>query len=674
MAERSKASDATPPRLIALGLALITLLLYLPTRQHEFIRLDDADYVAANPMVQAGLSWPSVAWAFTTYHANNWHPLTWLSHMLDWQLFGANAGAHHLVNALLHSLNAALWFWFWQRATKSLWPAAVIAALFAWHPLHVESVAWVAERKDVLSTLFFILTLLAYERYARARSGPMQPGIGTLVGNKSGGLVITFFALGLMAKPMLVTVPFVLLLLDHWPLERLPPLTNRRQLVALISEKIPLFILSAISCVLTYQAQRIDAVISLEQLPFPTRLGNALVSYATYLIKTFWPVDLAIFYPLPEELNRVHVMLAAVLLLGISVLVVRNFNSRRYLAIGWFWFLGTLVPVIGLLQVGEQALADRYTYIPLIGIFVAIAFGVRDFSGFLGAKKSFLPIATVAALAACLLITHKQIRYWRDSESLFRHALAATKNNAKAHQILGFALAGKGQQDDAVREFQIALQLAPKLHGAHNDLGVILQSRGQTNEALAHYQAAVRLRPQNATFQVNLGLLLDRMGRSAEAATCFTEAVRLEPQNAHYYYFRGGALQNQGRSAEALQDFREAARLSPDEVEIALSLCRLLAADPSPQIRNASEAVALAQRLNQLTRGEQVPVLDVLAMAYAEAGQYDRAAALLSRTLNQIPAANTDAFIRGMQTRFKLYKSNQPYRLGPQNPAPANTP
>lgn len=677
-AEATSVSPGRSLRLIGLGLALVTLLVYLPVLHHSFIRLDDADYVAANPMVQAGLTWAGVKWAFTTYHANNWHPLTWLSHMLDWQLFGPYAGAHHIISVLLHVANTVLFFHFWCRVTQAVWPAAGIAAWFAWHPLHVESIAWASERKDVLSTLFFVLTMLAYQHYLAARPKSVPIGWTSLLHTRAGGMVVLLFALGLMAKPMLVTLPCVLLLLDFWPFGRFSDQRlDRRRLWALGREKLPLLLLSAISSILTYQAQRVDAVISLDQLSFLSRLGNAWVSYGSYLRKTFWPADLAVFYPLPAHVYPVHAILAALCLLAISLAVCAVLKTRPYLAVGWFWYLGTLVPVIGLLQVGEQAMADRYTYIPLIGIFVMLAYGARDLSAALRINSATIATCGAITMAGCLGVTYVQVNHWRDSESLFRHTLAVTRDNPKAHQILALALAGKGRTEEAVKHFEIALQLAPRLYVAHNDLGAILRAWGRTNEALQHFQAAVKLRPQNPVFQANLGLQYGDLGRWNEALDCYSAAIRLAPQNPHNYFLRGTANQILGRAELAANDFRTAVQRAPDDLNYALALIRLLAADPEARARNGAEAVALAERLHQLTGGTHAEVYDALAMAYAETGQFDRASATISRLLSLLPAANSNAFVDVMHARLKLYQAQQPYRATPaqsQTPAPAPAP
>ena len=542
------------PRLIGLLLALITLLVYLPVAHDGFVNYDDQDYVTENSVVQKGLTWTGIKWAFTTGHASNWHPLTWLSHMADCELFALNPGAHHLANVLFHTANVVLLFLLLLRLTGALWPGAFIAALFAWHPLHVESVAWISERKDVLSTFFALLTLLAYTRYAQRRSrvepSPLRsaapgsrgsradttaPALGIRLWTLDYALTLFFFALGLMSKPMLVTLPFVMLLLDYWPLQRLSTLNHQPSTcLRLAWEKWPFFLLATVSCVVTFlvQSQRSgDAVASLELIPLHYRFCNALVSCGLYLLKMVWPVGLAVFYPLPEHLTwlLMAATAAAVVLIIISSYVWRAGRVRAYLPVGWLWFLGTLVPVIGLVQVGGAALADRYTYIPSIGVFIAVTFGICE----LADRFQFPPkaIATAAALilATCLILTENQLRYWHDSETLFAHALAVTKNNHVAHVNLGVALEEKGKLSEALAEYRAAEELAPELYHIHNNLGNLLDNLGHPQKALIEYRWAVLLNPSLPSLHNGAGAVLAELGRFDEAMRQFKEAARLDP-------------------------------------------------------------------------------------------------------------------------------------------------
>ncbi len=412
-------------RLVALVLALVTLLVYLPVRTHDFVLVDDPDYLTANSMVQAGLTWKGVAWAFTTWHASNWHPLTWLSLMGDCEWFGLNPGPHHLVSVLFHAVNAVLLFVILTQMTQAFWPSAFVAALFAWHPLHVESVAWAAERKDVLSTFFALLTLWAYARYAQGKSAAGAPrgaatGLRRISGKSSYWMAWLFFALGLLAKPMLVTLPFLLVLLDYWPLQRtsdrIPGSREPSILIRRIGEKWPFLVLSAGSCVITFLAQREKSVATLAEIPFGLRCDNALIAYVCYLLKTIWPTQLTVFYPLPDWLSGWEVAGAVAVLVSISGLAWMRRRSNPYLLTGWLWFLGTLVPVLGVVQVGAQSMADRYTYLPLIGIFIMVAFGIQTLAPRFRHGPRLISIAAVVVLAACLIACSQQLNHTKDSD------------------------------------------------------------------------------------------------------------------------------------------------------------------------------------------------------------------------------------------------------------------
>jgi len=460
-------------RLIGLCLALLTLVIYLPVRQHGFSVYDDGDYLTQNHVVQQGLTWAGFKWAFSTWSASNWHPLTWLSHMLDCELFGLNPGAHHLVSVLFHAANAVLLFALLVRLTGAHWAAAMIAALFAWHPLRVESVAWAAERKDVLCTLFELFALLRYARYSRDK----RP--------HDFYLALVCFALSLLAKPMPVTLPCLLLVLDWWPLQRLVQARSAAAgLARLALEKWPFFLLSAASCAVTFLAQRSAAVLSLEQYPWPLRLGNAVLSYAKYVLKTVWPADLAVIYPLPEHLSWILVAASGGGLATISWLLWRARREQPYLWVGWLWYLGTLAPVIGLVQAGQQAMADRYTYFPTIGIYLAAVFWVKAL-----AARFQIPARALAIGAGLLLtvnagLTEHQLSYWSDAQSLFAHTVAVTGDNPTAQINLGVALEQQGHSAEALTHYQTALRLQPDSVEAHNDVANLLDDAGQTNAAL----------------------------------------------------------------------------------------------------------------------------------------------------------------------------------------------
>ncbi|HEX4263606.1 MAG TPA: tetratricopeptide repeat protein [Verrucomicrobiae bacterium] len=641
------------PRTICLLLALVTVLVYSPVRHAAFVVFDDPDYVGDNH-VQAGLTWAGVKWAFTTWHASNWHPLTWLSHMVDASLFGPNSGAQHLVNVLFHAANALLLFLLLFRATSKLWPAAMVAALFAWHPLHVESVAWVSERKDVLSTFFGLLAVMAYARFSRRdRQGPSSKSwyVGAVV----------LFALSLMAKPMLVTLPFVLLLLDIWPLERWRSFETRN-VPRLLLEKAPFLLLTLASCVVTFLAQRSVAVMSLEQRPLGLRLANALVSYVEYLGKMIWPARLAVIYPLPDEIPMWQIVGGAVILAAISWMAWAARKTRPYLLVGWLLYLGTLVPVIGLVQVGGQAFADRYTYVPSIGIFIALAYGAAD----LAVRFRIPRIATAAiatlVLAANLFGTERQLAFWQSSETLFTHAIELTKKNAVAHLNLGVALEQDNRQPEALKEYRAAVQIDPHRFQSHNNLANLLATMGSRDEALKEYLEALRLNPNAALAHVNLGTLYVDMGRFDDAMREYSEAARLAPEDPRPHYLIGKVSLRRRQSGEAVKYFREALLLGPNDFQTLTWLARVLAADENSGVRNGAEAVSLAQQANDLTDGEQPFVLDTLAMAYAEAGRFKEAKDTVQKAIELATAAGAQKNVPEMQQRLQLYQAGQPFR------------
>jgi tetratricopeptide (TPR) repeat protein len=592
---------------ICLLLALSTLVIYWPITRHEFVNYDDTDYVTQNPYVQAGLSGKSMAWAWGSEVARNWHPVTMLSHILDCQLFGMKAGRHHLTSLLFHIANTLLLFLLLKHITGPVWRSGLVAALFALHPLHVESVAWVAERKDVLSTFFFLLTVGAYGRYAakseirKLRSegsqkaearNPNHPAPITNHRSLYYWLALAFFALGLMSKPMLVTLPFVLLLLDFWPLQRLqlPALQSSKFKVQgsrfkisapagsaqsatvrqtapfsrLIWDKVPFLLLSAASCVVTFLVQQKGgAVLDVKNFPVGTRVANALMSYVRYLGKMVWPEHLAALYLRKAPWPAWQVGLAAVFLVAVSVAVIRFARRRPYLAVGWFWYLGTLVPVIGLVQVGMQSLADRYTYIPLIGVFIMLAWGGWELVS-LWRMPAFVPaIGAALVLVACMALTRAQLPYWQDSETLFQRMIAVTEGNYLAHYNLGNLYSRQDKLAEAVQQYEAAVRAEPNYAEAQNNLGTVLLRQGRFDEAIAHHSAAVRIRPEYL-YYFNLANALAGAGRSAEAITDYQQALRLDPNSSAAHHNLGLALQAEGKNEEAMAEFRAALRLQPD--------------------------------------------------------------------------------------------------------------
>jgi len=568
--ESGSITPPAPARARAVWIAAIAAALFLATfaafhgvLSNRFTTFDDPFYVTGNAHVQKGLTRESIAWAFTATEAANWHPVTWLSHMLDIELFGANPGKHHLTSLLLHALNAVLLFLLLFRMTGALWRSAFTAALFALHPLHVESVAWIAERKDVLSTLFWLLTTGAWLAYVKSSKAIPY------------ALMLAFFALGLMAKPMLVTLPFTLLLLDGWPLRRLKfPLRGHwGVLKGLVWEKAPLFVMAAASSVVTVIAQRIGgAVATLAQVPLEERLANAVQGYAAYLGKTIWPSSLAVFYPrLPTGLFTMSTLTAFCVLAGATALALRLGKRAPYLLFGWLWYAGTLVPVIGFMQVGEQAMADRYTYVPLIGIFIAAAWGLGAVADgwrrARGAAVAAAAAAALAALSALAILTRVQTGYWSDSVTLFEHTIKATGENGLAQSNLGTALYLQGRMQEAVVHLQESLRISPGFPNVHHNLGNALAGLGRTKEAIAHYQEALQIKSDDAGVLSDLGVALGMENRFPEAVERFQEALRIEPDNVEARMNLGTALDRMNRLPEAVEQFQQALKLKPDSAE-----------------------------------------------------------------------------------------------------------
>jgi len=556
--------------LVCLLLAAVTFAVFWPVTGFDFVYTDDTFYVTHNAQVLRGLSPESVRWAFGTLHAANWHPVTWLAHMLDVTLFGLRPGAHHLMNVVFHASNAVLLFaWLW-RMTRAFWRSALVAALFALHPLHVESVAWVSERKDVLSTFFGFLSLLYYAGYAKQKAAERK---SAGAGGKNAPsfnywLALVFFALGLMSKPMLVTWPFLMLLLDYWPLRRFEPLTPNSRLSTgwrLVQEKIPFLVLSLASSVVTVIAQKHgQAVLTLEQLPFNERLQNAVISYARYLGKAFWPANLVVPYPFPEQWPAWEVVLSLLLIIGLGAAA---FGLRRrwpFLLVGWFLFVGTLVPVIGLLQVGSQSMADRYTYLPLVGIFIAVVWGVGEAQSRWRVPKTLTVPGAGLVLAACVIVTRNQLSYWQNSETLIRHTIAASKNNAFAYYDLGCYLEDMGQVAAAMDNYRMAIQLRPTYAKPLNNIGKILADEGHLDGAIDYYSRALHLDPEHVATLNNLGAALAEKRQFTDAMAMYEKALRLDPNFVYARYNLGIALETQGRWEEALAQYAEVLRVKPD--------------------------------------------------------------------------------------------------------------
>ena len=653
--------------LLCLLLLAVTLAVFWQVKHYQFVNYDDDVYVTDNPHVRMGLQKEGVIWAFTAVHAGYWIPLTWLSYMLDYEFYGLNPGGFHLTNVLLHLLNALLLYLVFRRMTGARWRSAFVAGIFALHPLQVESVAWVTERKDVLSTLFWMLTLLAYLRYAER---PRTTGYFA---------VLTAFSLGLMAKPMLVTLPFVLFLLDFWPLHRLGPsarlpvtkpkksgksILPRTTLSSLLWEKVPFLALAATAGVLAYFTQDIGgAVRTLKGWPLNLRIANVLVSYVTYLAKAIWPYRLAVFYPYPQTIPLWQAAGAGLLLVAVSILVIRARRRCPYLAVGWLWFFITLVPVIGLVQVGLQATADRFTYVPIIGLAIMVAWGVPDL---LEPYRSRLVVLAVSSSIALSLLTARswvQVQYWRNSTVLFEHALQVTHRNYLAHNNLGAALFYQGKVEEAIDHYYQAIQIRPDYDRAyfnlgnafaelgnidtarryyakapsfepaeaHNNLGRALAIQGKIEDAIANYLEALALKPDLAEAHNNLGDALARQGEFAEAIDSFSRALALDPKMAETHDNLGRALARQGRFAEAIEHFSRALALKPDFAEVHCHLGNTLArlGKLDEAVAQYTEALALKPDLAEAHNN--------LGAVLARQGKLKEAAAHFSEALRLAP-------------------------------------
>jgi tetratricopeptide (TPR) repeat protein len=697
---------------ICVFLATITWLVFGQTLGHGFVNYDDPQYVYDNVEVTSGLTLHGMTWVFTHSHFNNWHPLTWLTHMLDWQLYERKAGGHHMTNLLLHTAGVLLLFLVLAQMTGALWRSAFVAATFAIHPLHVESVAWIAERKDVLSGVFFMLTLGAYVRYVRRQTFGRYAVMWIL------------FACGLMSKPMLVTLPFVLLLLDYWPLNRV---TNQRLGVGsrgsgvssqlpsqscrepgwslvghLILEKVPLLVLCVVSSVATFLAQG-NAIASISRLPFWWRLNNAFLSYVVYVRQMLWPFRLAPFYTYPQTLPGWEVAVSILLLIGLTAAAIALRRGHPYLVTGWFWYLGMLVPVIGVIQVGSQAHADRYTYLPQIGLYLALTWMIADLAK--SWRRRWILTATATAVIAFLSWTAwVQASYWRESESLWKHTLAVTGNNETAHSLLGDlalekglldeaaahyqaavdvwpssptfqaklgkALLRKGLNDEAIIHFQKAMELASHRTDTEraelqSDIGNELLQKGLVDEAIVQFQQALELAPADRIIHNDYGNALLRKGRVDEAIVQFQKALDSGVEDAYaptIHYNLGNALRQKKLLSEAVAQYREALKRAPRLVAAQDNLAWTLATAPDASLRNGSQALELATQANQLSGGRDPVILRTLAAAYAENGQFSKAFESAKSALDLAITQRNQALVEALQHDISLYQTGLPYR------------
>jgi protein O-mannosyl-transferase len=744
--------------LVGVGLGLTTLALYLPTLTHLFVDYDDQQYVTENPHVTAGISGKGFAWAFG-FHAGNWHPLAWLSHMLDCQLYGLNPAGHHFTNILVHTANTVLLFVLLYQLTGAVWRCACVAALFGWHPLHIESVAWVAERKDVLCVFFGILTLMGYTRYVRESKAQSSRSIVWY------GITLALFVLALMSKPMAVTLPFVLLLLDFWPLRRAgwgvqKPAT--RNSLVLFSEKIPLVLLSIAVCVLTVRAQEL-AIVPTAGLSVLQRIGHAFESYAHYMGALFWPHGLAVYYPYEMATSIWPGVFAAVFCVGITVVGIWVGRSHTYVPVGWFWFVGTMVPVIGLVQVGDQAWADRYTYLPSIGLFIVAVWGIAD----VVKNRQTLAFVSVFIGVALLVDTTLQVRHWRNTQTLFEQAARAVPNNYMAitmlgslraregkleeaieqyhlalrlkpafpeahfflgnaldeqgkldeaiaeykqalwfkpimgttHILLGAALAKEGKYDEAVAHYQTALKLDPDSAIAHNNLARVFHSQGKLDESIEQYTAALKLDPKFAQAHNNLGIALLQKGRVPDGAAQLRESLRLNSTNAesqfnlalalnqqeqwseavglfgktvtdasrdpnaHFQF--GDALAHSGNTHQAMAQYAAALLLRPDFPEALDGLAWILCTSTNAELRNAGQAVGMAEQACELSGRKDPAKLKTLAAAYAEAGRFQEAVATVQAALDLAMSAKRDSLAQECRSMAGEFQAAKPWRDSP---------
>src|SRR6267378_644655 len=654
---------------IYLLLTGLSLAVFSQTIHYNFVNFDDDTYVYNAPAIRAGLTLKGIVAAFTSPHAGNWHPLTTLSHMLDCGLYGLNAGGHHATNVVLHTIAALLLFHMLRQMTGAFWKSAIVAALFAVHPLHVESVAWVSERKDVLSAIFFFLMLAAYVRYVRAPS----PGRYFFVA--------MIFALGLMSKPMLVTVPFVLLLLDYWPLRRFDKDTqfNGRRIASwsnqrpsyqqLFLEKTPLLILSGLSCLLTIWAQD-QATGSLEQLPFTWRLNNAVVSYIEYVLQTFWPVRLAVFYPHPNnELPIWQVTLATTLLFFISAMAILLRKKRPYVFTGWFWYVGMLVPVIGIVQIGEQGHADRYTYLPHIGLFLLIVWGAADLANTWHLRREYLWLAATITIAVLSCGAAVQTSFWKNSERLWDHTLSVTSDNDFAHNNLGFLHLRRGELDKAISHFETALKIRSGKSQTRYNLGTALvhvnlanalAREGRPEEAIVHYEQAVKLRPDYGDAYYNFGSVLFQQGRIDDAIAQWQKALAIQPNDAAAHTSLGNAFLQKGWPEQAIVHYQNALQIDPGAVNARNNMAWVLATSSDPSIRNGAKAVSLAAEAVEISGGKDAIFFRTLAASYGECGKFADAIAAAEKGQKIAISRGDSDLARTLEKDIALYQADIP--------------
>ena len=649
---------------VYLFLTAITLAVFGQTIRYDFVNFDDDLYVYNSPAIKAGLTVKGITFAFISQHAGNWHPLTTVSHMLDCQLYGLNAGWHHGTNVFLHIIAVLLLFQVLRQMTDALWKSVIVAALFAVHPLHVESVAWVSERKDVLSAVFFFLTLGAYVHYAQSRSIMRYL------------LVTVLFVAGLMAKSMLVTAPVVLILLDYWPLNRIrgQQADVGRPLLELVIEKIPLFVLSAGACVITFVLQK-RATGAIPPLPLLWRLENALASYVIYIWKTLWPTRLGVFYPHPNNTLSIGQVIFAVALLVAVTAAAAIFRSQRpYLLTGWFWYVVMLFPVIGVIQVGEQGHADRYTYLPSIGLFLVAVWFTADIAKVRG-SRSRLVVATAVTMVLPVLAwtAFVQTSYWRNSRTLWNHALAVTSDNDVAHNNLGYLCAERGELDEAISHFESAAKIRSGKTNPHYDAGSAfvqmnladaLARKDRSDEAMVHYEEAIRLQPYYADAYYNRGNVLFAKGRIDEAIADWEWTLQLQPNDADAHTSLGNAFLRQGSFKDAIAQYEMAVALAPEDPHSRNNLAWTLATSSDDSIRDGAKAVGFAEQAVMLSGGREPQFLRTLGAAYAESGRFTEAIAAARQAAAIANMQGKRGLATSLEKDLVLYRANLPLRAG----------
>jgi len=658
---------------IYLFLIAISLAVFGQTLRYDFVNFDDDLYVYNAPAIQAGLTVKGLALAFTSPHARNWHPLTTISHMLDCQLYGLKAGGHHATNVLLHTIAVLLLFRMLQQMTGTVWKSAAVAALFAVHPLHVESVAWVSERKDVLSAVFFLLMLDAYFRYTRA------PSLTRYL------VVAVLFAAGLMSKPMLVSAPVIVLLLDYWPLRRFEQLFSTkdkakitrsgdqwRVMRDLFLEKLPLLVLAAGSCIITFVLQK-RAAGAFPALPLLWRVQNAFVTYAIYIWKTLWPTRLAVFYPHPNDTLTIwEILLAIGLLLTMTIAAIVFRRKRPYLFTGWFWYLGMLLPVIGLIQVGEQGHADRYTYLPHIGLFLLAVWLVDDVTAVPQRRSRVaVPAALIIVVVAFAWASFIQTSYWRNSETLWTHALAVTSDNDVAHNNLGYLCIDRDELDKAISHFETALRIRSSKQDPHYSVGSAfvqmnladaLGRKGQPDDAMVHYEEAIRLQPNYADAYYNRGNILFAEGRIDEAMADWEKTLQIRPDDPDAHTCLGNALLRKGSIREAVAHYEKALALAPEDPHSRNNIAWLLATASDASIRDGTRAVGFAQAAVALSGGKEPRFLRTLAAAYAESGHFSEAFAVAQQAVAIARIQGKTGLANRLETDLMLYRGRLPLR------------